>query len=451
VKDRSPEETIALIEETIRNLTRHPYEIFYVRKKSEVIESKDETIDGYETAVTEGVSIRILDNGRMGFGFSTRLDSDGIQKMALQTLDSLKVSQEDPAHGFLDASVPYPELELTDPAFGNIDADKKKEITISIEHAARGFDARIRQVRNAQVSFHAADIRLLNAHGLDRSYSVTGISASIMLTAEDKNGSEYGWESVSSHFFKDIDFEEIGRTAAKKAISRLGGKPVKSGNFPALFDREVVAEIIGLLAPSFTGENVFKGKSALKGKEGQKLFSPHLSLYDGLLFEEGMAAAPFDGEGEPAQKTPLVEDGVVTGFLFDHYYASKMGRLSTANAVRSGVSAPPSCGTTNLFLQPGETPFKELLNGIQEGFYVQELMGVHTANPITGEFSLGASGQWIKNGELSFPVRGIAVSGNLFDLLKRVEVVGSDLRWFGSIGVPHLIVGSLNIAGTGSA
>ncbi|MBW1659020.1 MAG: TldD/PmbA family protein [Deltaproteobacteria bacterium] len=448
MKGHNPEDTIHFIRETMKNITQDPHEIYYVLKKSEVIESKDETIDGYETATTEGIAIRILRDGRMGFGYSTRLDTEGIEKTVQQTIDSLKVSEKDPAHGLLDAAVPYPALELTDPALASLTADQKKEMVITIEHTARAFDPRVKQVRNAQLSLHEARVWLINSFGLERTYSATGVSASIMLTAEEGDSSEYGWESVSGHFLKDIIPEAIGEKAAEKAVTRLGGKPVRSGEYPALFDREVVAEIIGLLAPSFTGENLYKGKSALKGKEGTEAFSPHLTLHDGLLYTEGMAAAPFDGEGEPARKTVLIDQGIVAGFLYDHYYAKKMGALSTANAVRGGISAPPSCGTTNLYLAPGETLFSNILRDISEGFYVQELMGLHTANPITGEFSLGASGQWIENGELTHPVRGVAVSGNLFDLLKHVEVVGNDLKWFGTIGTPSLLVGSLTVAGT---
>ncbi len=450
MKGYKPEDTVARVRETIRNLTSSPFEIYHVVKHSEVIESKDETIDGYETATTEGVAIRILNERKMGFAYSSRLDSEGIEKMVRQALDSLRVSDEDPAYGFLDAAAPYPTLPLADPTLSTLTAERKKEITIAIEHAARAYDPRVKQVRHAQVSFHEAKITLVNAFGLDHAYEATGISASIMLTAEEGEFSEYGWEADSSHFLKDIAFEEIGKRAAEKAVSRLGGKPVRGGDVPALFDREVVAEIISLLAPSFTGENLYKGKSALKGKEGQAMFSPHLTLHDGLLHERGMAAAPFDGEGEPAQDTPLIERGVVSGFLYDHYYAKKMGTLSTANATRGGISAPPSCGTTNLLLSPGGATFDEMVQGVKTGFYVQELMGLHTANPITGEFSLGASGKWIENGTIAYPVRGVAVSGNIFELLKRVEVVGNDLRWFGTIGAPSLLIGSLTIAGTGT-
>ena len=448
VKEHNPENTIHFIRETVKNLIRDPHEIYYVLKQSEVIESKDEAIDGYETAATEGIAIRILCDGRMGFAYSTRLDTEGVEKTIQQTIDNLKVSEEDPAHGLLDAAVPYPALELTDPTLASLTADQKKEMVITIEHAARAFDPRVKQVRNAQLSLHEARVWLINSFGLERTYSATGVSATILLTAEENDLSEYGWESVSSHYLKNITPEAIGQKAAEKAVTRLGGKPVRSGEYPALFDHEVVAEIIGLLAPSFTGENLHKGKSALRGKEGTEAFSPHLTLHDGLLYTEGMAAAPFDGEGEPARKTTLIDQGVVAGFLYDHYYAKKMGALSTANAVRGGISAPPSCGTTNLYLTPGDTPFSEMIRDIPEGFYVQELMGLHTANPITGEFSLGASGQWIENGELTYPVRGVAVSGNLFELLKRVEDVGNDLRWFGAIGTPSLLIGNLAVAGT---
>ncbi len=436
------------IKETLVSQTGAPFEIFYLKNNNEVIEAKDENIDGYETATTEGVAIRVLDNQRMGFGFTTRLDSEGIRHMVRQTLESLKVSPEDPAYHFLDPSVPYPTLNLRDPTLQTLTAGEKSDWVLSIERAARESDPRIKKVRNAQFSIRDVSIRIYNSLGLDRSYSATGVSANIMLTAEDNGSSEYGWESASHHFLSHIHPEEIGKRAAEKAIRRLGGKPVPSGQVTAILDREVVAEIVGLLASSFSGENVYKGKSTLANKVGKAVFSRHLTLYDGLLFEEGMAAAPFDGEGEPGRKTLLIDKGVVVGFLYDHYYGRKAGQPSTANSVRAGVSAPPICGPTNLAVVPGADSFEELLSGISKGFFIQELMGVHTANPITGDFSLGASGQWIENGKCTVPVRGVAVSGNLFDMLNRIEAVSREIRWFGTIGAPYLLIGSVTVAGT---
>ena len=448
MRTRENSSPLTQVKTIIESQTQAPFEIYFVRKNSEVIESKDETIDGYETAVTEGVAIRILENHRVGFGFSTRLDTEGIEKMVRQALASLRIATEDPAYELLDPSVPYPTLALQDPALENLPADEKKAWVMSIERAARSFDPRIKQIRNAQISFQKATVHLYNSLGLDRTYTTSGVSANIMLTAEDKEGSEYGWESASSHFLGEIKFPEIGKQAAKKALERLGGRPVPGGKYPAILDPEVTAEIIGILAPSFLGENIYKGKSALKGKEGQSVFSSTLTLYDGLLFEEGMAAAPFDGEGEPGRKTLLIDRGIVAGFLYDHFYGRKLNRPSTANAVRGGLSAPPSCGTTNLFVAPGSTPLQEMTAGMPKGFFIQELMGVHTANPITGEFSLGASGQWIEKGQRIHPVRGVAVSGNLFDMLNHIQAVSREFRWFGTIGAPYLLIDPITVAGT---
>ncbi len=439
---------MAYVKETVQTTTDKPYEIYYIKKHSEIIESKDNSIDGYEIATTEGIAVRILSANKMGFSYTTQLDRDSILKTVHKALEGLEVADEDDAYEFLDPSTPYPTLAIHDSTLVDLATEKKKEMVLSIETAARQYDSRIKQIRNAQLSFHQAHVWLLNSFELERFYTASGVSATIILTAEENGMSEFGWESFSSHFLADIQPEEIGKNAAQKAITRLGGKPVPGGTFPTILDREVVAEIVQLLSSSFTGENIYKGKSTLKGKEGQEIFSPCLNLSDGLLFEEGMAAAPFDGEGEPAQKTTLIDHGVVAGFLYDHYYAKKMKATSTANAIRGGISLPPMCGTTNLYLDPGKVSLKEMIRDISKGFYIQELMGLHTANTITGEFSLGASGQWIEKGELTYPVRGVAVSGNLFELLKNVEVVGSDVRWFGSTAAPSLLVGSLSLAGT---
>jgi PmbA protein len=440
-------ETIAQANEIVRNLTRHPFEIYYLRKRQESIESKNEVVDGYESATTEGISIRILEEDKIGFAYSTQLDEKGLLQMTRKAIESIGTTPADTAFTFLPPPPSCQALPILDPSLKSLTAETKRAMVISIEQAARAFDPRIKQIRNAQLSIRQVTINLFNSLGLDLSCELSGVTAAITLTAEENGQSEYGWESQNSHFLSDIDFKKVGEQAARKALAQLGGIPVPGGSFPAILDREVAAELISVLIPSFSGENLYKGKTSLAEKEGQKIFSGKITLKDGLLFTGGMAAAPFDGEGTPAQETTLVESGVLTNFFRDTFYGKKLGRPSTGNARRGGISSLPSCGATNIVLTPGDSSLETMTKSIAEGFFIRDLMGVHTANPITGDFSLGASGQWIKNGVPAHPVRGVAVSGNIFDLFQKVEAVGNDLQWFGTVGVPHLLIGDLTIAG----
>jgi len=447
VKTGKNSETIPRVEEALRSLTRNPFEIYALHKHQETLESRDEAIDGYESATTEGVSIRILEGDKIGFAYSTQLDGKGITRMVQKALESIGTTPADPAFTFLSQPPACPALDIVDVSLQSLTPEKKQGLVISIEQAARASDPRIKQIRNAQLTFNHATVRLVNSLGLDLSYELSGVTADITLTAEENGQSEYGWESSFSHFLTDINFEKTGELAAQKAVSQLGGVPVSSGSYPAILDREVAAELISVLLPSFSGENLYKGKSSLSGKEGQKIFSEKITLKDSLLFTDGIAAAPFDGEGTPAQETSLVDRGILSAFFRDTFYGKKLGLQSTGNARRGGITALPSCGPTNLALSPGTSSLDAMVASVTEGFFIQSLMGVHTANPVTGDFSLGASGQWIKTGALDHPVRGVAVSGNIFDLFYKVEAVGNELRWFGTVGTPYLLIGDLTLAG----
>ena len=207
-----------------------------------------------------------------------------------------------------------------------------------------------------------------------------------------------------------------------------------------VFENRVAADILGVLAASCMGDAVFKGKSLLAGKEGTQIISSLLTIRDDGTLVNGMATAPFDGEGVAQKNTVVVADGVLHGFLYDSLYADKMGKVSTGNSARGGVKGLPHLGATNFFIENGSTPAAGLIAGIEQGLLVTDLIGMHTANPISGDFSVGAAGFLVENGEIVHPVKGIAIAGNIIDLFTTVAQVGDDLRFFSSVGAPSLLV-----------
>jgi PmbA protein len=217
---------------------------------------------------------------------------------------------------------------------------------------------------------------------------------------------------------------------------------------PAILDSHVAGEILGVLAPSFLAESVQKGKSILKGKLGERIFSPIIRIRDNGILEGGMATTPFDGEGVPCQDTLLVGDGVLGAFLYDSYCGRKDGCASTGNASRGGVRGLPHMGVNNFYLENGSTSAVDLMSGITRGILLTDVIGMHTANPISGDFSVGASGFLIENGIVTRPVKGVAIAGNIMDLFAKVEAVGDDRRFFGSVASPSLRIESLDVSGS---
>jgi PmbA protein len=256
-----------------------------------------------------------------------------------------------------------------------------------------------------------------------------------------------GWDFGFSSAYDGIHVHEIARIAGAKAVGLLGARKVPTMNCPAILDNYVATDILEVLAPAFLAENVQKGKSLLAGREGELIFAECLKIRDDGIFPGGMATAPFDGEGVARQNTVLVEEGVLRGFLYDTYCGRRAGRPSTGNAARGGVKGPPRMGINNFFIENGTHSMSGLADGIGRGLLVTSVMGMHTANPISGDFSVGAAGFLVENGLVTVPVKGVAIAGNILELFRSVERVGNDLRFFGAAGAPSLRVAALDVSG----
>ena len=239
----------------------------------------------------------------------------------------------------------------------------------------------------------------------------------------------------------------MARNAATNAAELLGAGKAPTLTCPAILRNDVMADLIDFLSSSFSAEQVDRGRSMISMQSlGKKLFSPAVTLVDDGLLAGGLATSPFDGEGSASSTTTLISGGVVNQLLSDTYHARKLGIRSTGSSSR-GIKSPPSISTSNLFLKAGTTSFDSLLSGIRQGVVITDLMGVHTANPVTGDFSLGASGFLVENGRVTRPISGFAVAGNILGVLGKIEALGNDFRFFGSTGAPSALISEISIGG----
>ncbi len=457
-----------IIDQAQEILSRKPidgYEIYFNQSSHFDVESKEGKIETLQTDQYLGMAFRILNHRRIGFSYTTLIHPSPsssknllgeLERMIEDAIRSAEATSPDPCFDFAPAlPAAPPELPIFDGSLEGISEKVKIEKAKDLEASTRAVDPeRIKKVRKASYQDVLSRTTLVNSNGFRNSYPHSLASVSVTAVAEASGESEVAWDFDTSHFFYDLDVKKVGRSAGKKALERLGGKRIPTGVYPVLLRNHVAAEFLSLLSHSFFADQVQKGKSPLKGKQGKKFFSPLLTIVDDGLYSKGISTTPFDGEGMRSQRTPLVIQGELTQYLYDRYWANRENLLcpgsragSTGNSRRHGIKFPPGVGISNFFIEPGSLDSPELLEGFLHGLAVEEVMGLHTVDPISGDFSLGCSGDWIERGEKVQTVKSIAIAGNLFELFRRVVGVGKDLRFFGAVGAPSLLIKEVVISG----
>jgi PmbA protein len=419
------------------------YELALVRETSRKHEVRDRELYGVDMKTEEGMSLRAVREGRRVFAYTFTAGEEGIKVLAAKANELLPFMERDEGIGFPAPSGVIPSMALFDEEGLRGPDNEKVAKLLDMEARILGCDRRIRKTRNCEYSEAEVVVRIVNSQGVDVQAGKSIFTAFGLAVAGDGGDDEVSyWDWTWSDSFEGLDFAALGEAIAHKTLASLGGAPLPTGAYEGILTPRAAADLLQVLSASFLGENLYKKKTSLLDKEGQEVFSPLVTIVDSGL--AGIDAFPFDGEGVPSRETRIVEGGIFTGFLYDGYYGAKFGRPSTGNAVRAGVTAPPQNGVRGIHIVPGE---RDVAGTMSDGIIIDDLMGVHTANPITGEFSLGATG-WMRRAGADRPFNGVVFSGNIFKLLKSLKAVGNDLRFFGAAGSPSLYIEGLTISGT---
>jgi PmbA protein len=423
-------------------------DVFLRASTSSTIEVKDKQIDAFDRANDFGLGLRVILGGQLGFAFTTDLSDEALRSLAQAAVANAQNTEPDPYQSIPAYSqTPYPTVAIHDPALMLLSEKEKIDRVMAMEREAFAVDTRIKRIRKASASYSESETLILNTSGAEVSYRSTACSASIEVVAEEKGESQAGSEFDVNRFYVRLDVEEVGRKAARRAIELLGARHVDSVRAPVLLEATVAQDFLSMLASGFSAESVQKKRSLFIGKLDTEIVSPKITVIDDGLLEGGLGTAPSDDEAVPTAKKTLIERGRLALFLHNTYTASKSRCSSTGNGMRGGFKGLPGVGVTNLFIEPGNTPFDDLIASIDRGLFVTEVMGMHTANPISGDFSVGAAGFWIDKGKRAYPVREITIAGNILEMMKHVGVVGSDLRFSGRIGSPSLLIDEISIGG----
>lgn len=382
--------------------------------------------------------------------YTSDFSREGVEQMLGGALALAQVTSADPHAGLPEAGQfgEVGELDLYYDDVYSLPTEARIAQARRAEQAAMAADARISNSEGG--SFDAATGRkvLANSLGFVGEYQRSYCSLSAVPIAQDKDGGSMQrdfWYSVARTLAKLDAPEEVGRVAAERTVRRLGARKVPTARVPVVFEPMVARSLVENIFEAVNGDAIYRGASFLAGKLGEQVAGENVNVIDDGTIRGGFGSAPFDGEGVPTRRTVVIERGVLKSYLLNTYTARKLGLATTGNASR-GLAGNPGIGVGNFFLQPGEQTADEIVRGIPDGLYVTEFLGFGV-NLVTGDFSRGASGLWIRNGEIAFPVEEITVAGNLRDMMRNITAIGSDLEFRGSVASPTIRIDGLTVAG----
>lgn len=403
-------------------------------------------VEAVDSSIEHGMAARVIKDARFGFAYTTKPSIAENELIKMAEIASEGVA-EDKELEFPKSSNDAPFEKSTSVDLSSLTNEEKIALVKEFETYVYKFDKRIKSVRKASYDEFKSDIIVTNSNGVNASFS-TGI-CSIGITPIAEDGKESEWASEVEYAFdpKKLNIKEVAESAARKAVLYLNGRKIPSAKSPAIFDREVTGELLDVIASSFFADSIYKKRSPFVGKEGKSVYSKEITIVDDATLKGGFSSVPYDSEGVKTRKNVLVEEGAIKSFLADTIYGKKIGKKSTGSSTRPDFKQVPKVGFHNLHVVAGKLSLNELKKEMGSGFYITDVLGLHTANIVTGDFSIGASGFWVKNGIDQHSVKGVTIAGNLHEIFKRVQKVGNDLKFWYSGGAPSVLIEEIAISG----
>jgi len=416
-------------------------ELFYQKVEKEHISICDGEIENFQLSKEGGLGIRVLRDCRQGFAYTNNLSNlDITLEKAIKASEQMS---EDDNIMFSKGSkgIDIKKYKEDPPNY------KKIEFLKEVEKKIYSKDKRIKRVKNVTWEKYKIRSFILNTLGTNLEYNYQYQYAYTEIGVSDGKDEKSSWDFKSGRVWDDIDFEDLVNKVTWKGTALLGAKSKKSQRAEIIIPPSQAKDILSVFASAFSSDNVQKGKSILKGLLGEKIAHDKLNIIEDPTSENAFIRREFDDEGVKTKKKYLIKNGYLEEYLYNLYTAKKENKESTGNGERINYRALPNVGFFNLFIEPGEKTEEEIIKTVKEGLYVFSLMGLHLIDPISGDFSIGADGLWIRNGELAEPVCEVTISGNLKDFLKSIVDVGNNITFDNTVVSPTLRVINIMIAG----
>lgn len=407
------------------------------------------SLERLKDAGSRAAGLRVLVGQRVGSSYTSDLSAEGIRKLVDSALEIAAISTEDPHAGLPEASelgALTGDLRLHSADIQSIDTGYRIEQARQTEEAAFTADPRITNSEGASFDAHAGERVFANSRGFLGSYRTSSCSISTTPVAREGEFMERDyWYSSARSYLKLESPSAVGRRAAQRTVRRLGARKVATQKVPVVFDPQTARTLLANIFEAVEGDSIYRSASFLAGKLGERVASENVTIVDDGTLPGLFGTSPFDDEGVPSRRTVVIDRGVLRNYLLNTYTARKLGMRTTGNAAR-GITGNTGVGHGNLFLEKGERSPDEIVRGIRNGLYVTELIG-SGVNIVTGDYSRGAAGQWIENGEFAYPVSEITIASTLQRMLTDIESIGSDLEFRGSVASPTLVIREMTVSG----
>jgi PmbA protein len=425
-------------------------EAYVVRGRETDVDVYDGDVEAFSAADSEGVGIRVIASGRQGFAHAGSLDPDVIAEAFADARENAAFGTEDEFAGLAQADgVPALAMSLYNDELAAVSAEDKIALALDLERRVKEGDSRIRAVPRASYGDSALEVALATSTGISAAWARTRCGISAYALAGDGNETQTGGGYSVGQGWNDLDLDKAATDAVDRATRMLGATKPASARLPVVFQDTVTAAVLSVIGGTLSGDAVLKGRSPFADRMDETVASPLLTLVDDPTDRRAYGAGRFDAEGLASRRNTLIADGVLRGFLYDSHAARRAGCASTASAVRGGFKGVPGVGCRALTANPGASSTDEILRAVGTGLYVQSVSGLHSGvNAVSGDFSVGAEGLMIRDGQLAEPVREVTVASTIQRILQEVIAVGDTLEWLpGAAAGVTLAIEAMSISG----
>lgn len=424
-------------------------EIYFSDGESISISVYEGEVEKYNLAKSFGLSFRGKINNKMGYSYTEILDESAVDMLINSAKNSATLIENDDETFIYVGDKTYSEVKTYSEELENIDPGKMIDLALDLEKEAKNYCDKVVNINGCKISYSSSNYGIYNSKGLELTNKDNILTSYVVPVVQDESGKNDGVGYVVASSLDEVKPKDMAAQGVEEALSKLGGKSISSGTYNTIIYNEAMVQLLETFAGTFSGDAAQKGLSLLKGKEGEMIASPIVTIVDDPLMDGGLASAPFDDEGVATYTKELVYEGKLNTLLHNLKTANKQGVKSTGNGFKASYASSVGVSESNLYLRKGDKSLEDLMKAINEGVIITDLAGLHSgANTVSGDFSLAAKGFYVENGKKTFPVEQITLAGNYFDLLKNITDIGNDLKFpMSNVGSPSVIIKGLSIAG----